>query len=109
MDFSEYQKRSAETAIYPDVGRNLAYPTLGLAGETGEVAERVKKVIRDRGGVVDDEMRQGLSKELGDVLWYVAALCRELGLDMDAVARQNLDKLLSRKERGRLQGSGDER
>ncbi len=109
LTFSEYQSRSAATAVYPGIGKNLAYPTLGLAGESGEVAEKVKKVIRDQGGEVTDETRKALRKELGDVLWYVAALCRELEIDLGDVARENLEKLLSRKERGVLHGSGDER
>ncbi len=109
LSFDEYQRRSAETAVYPEAGRNLAYPTLGLAGETGEVAEKVKKVLRDHGGTVSEETRAALRKELGDVLWYVAALCRELRLDLGDVAAANLEKLFSRKERGVLRGSGDER
>lgn len=109
MTFTEYQQKSAATAVYPEVGRNLAYPTLGLAGETGEVAERVKKVIRDSGGKVSEEIRQALAKELGDVLWYVAALARELSLDLDEIARGNIEKLASRKDRGMLHGSGDNR
>jgi NTP pyrophosphatase (non-canonical NTP hydrolase) len=109
LTFAEYQRRAAETALYPDVGHNLSYPTLGLAGETGEVAEKVKKVLRDQGGVVTESTRAALRQELGDVLWYVAALCRELRLDLGDVAQANLEKLFSRKERGVLHGSGDQR
>ena len=82
---------------------------LGLAGEAGEVAEHVKKVLRDDGGEVGPERRAAMSKELGDVLWYVAQLASELDLDLDEIARENLDKLFSRQRRGVLSGSGDDR
>jgi NTP pyrophosphatase (non-canonical NTP hydrolase) len=87
----------------------LAYPALGLAGEAGEVAEHAKKAIRDDAGVVTEERRQAMAKELGDVLWYVSQLASELGLELDEIARANLEKLLSRQRRGVLSGSGDER
>ena len=106
---STYQARSRATAVYPDAGSNLLYPTLGLCGEAGEVAEKIKKMVRDDGGVLGDERRDALAKELGDVLWYVAQLASEAGLDLDAIAEANLEKLLSRRERGVLQGSGDDR
>ncbi len=109
MEFNRYQEESGKTAIYPDRGRNFVYPTLGLAGETGEVAEKIKKVIRDKGGIVDDATRDALRKELGDVLWYVAQLCTELDLSMADVAEKNIEKLLSRQKRGRLSGDGDSR
>lgn len=109
MRLSEYQQRSRATAVYPDAGENLTYPALGLCGEAGEAAEKVKKALRDDGGVLTDERRAALAAELGDVLWYVAQLATEAGLDLDAIAAENLDKLLSRKERNVLQGSGDVR
>ncbi len=109
LTFSEYQKESRKTAVYPNAGNNFIYPTLGLAGEAGEVAEKIKKVIRDKNGVIDEETKEKIAKELGDVLWYVAQLCTELGLSMEEVARKNLEKLFSRKERGVLHGEGDER
>lgn len=109
MDFSDFQARARETAVYPQAGDNLLYPTLGLCGEAGEVAEKVKKMIRDDDGALSDERRAALSKELGDVLWYVAQLATEAGLDLDVVAAANLDKLASRLRRGVLQGSGDDR
>jgi NTP pyrophosphatase (non-canonical NTP hydrolase) len=108
MDLSEYQRLSRRTAGYPRQAW-LAYPALGLAGEAGEVAEHVKKTIRDDGGSVSDERRDAISKELGDVLWYVAQVATELGLDLDEIAQANLTKLLSRQERGVLSGSGDDR
>ena len=109
MNFDEYQKKSAETALYPNRGQNFIYPTLGLVGEAGEVAEKVKKILRDNGGRLDANRVQEIKKELGDVLWYIAALCRELGLEMDEVAQLNIEKLQSRKKRNKLGGSGDNR
>jgi NTP pyrophosphatase (non-canonical NTP hydrolase) len=108
MELSEYQRRSRETAKYPR-GAWLAYPALGLAGEAGEVAEHAKKAIRDDGGRVTAERRAALARELGDVLWYVSQLASELELDLEAIAGENLDKLLSRQRRGVLSGSGDNR
>jgi NTP pyrophosphatase (non-canonical NTP hydrolase) len=109
MDFDEYQRLSRQTAIYPDQGRNFVYPTLGLAGEAGEVSEKVKKVLRDRGGQIDDQVRSAIEKELGDVLWYLAQLATELGLSLNQVAQSNIEKLFSRKERSQIGGSGDNR
>jgi NTP pyrophosphatase (non-canonical NTP hydrolase) len=109
MELSDYQELSRRTATYPGAGENLVYPTLGLAGEAGEVAEKVKKLLRDDGGVMSDERRAALAGELGDVLWYVAQVATEAHLDLEEIAQANLDKLLSRKERGVLSGSGDTR
>jgi NTP pyrophosphatase (non-canonical NTP hydrolase) len=108
VELSEYQRLSRRTAEYPREAW-LAYPALGLAGEAGEVAEHAKKAIRDDGGSVGDERKDAMAMELGDVLWYVAQIATELGLDLDAIAEQNLAKLLSRQERGVLSGSGDDR
>jgi NTP pyrophosphatase (non-canonical NTP hydrolase) len=109
MELSDYQGRSRATAVYPQAGDNLLYPTLGLCGEAGEVAEKIKKMVRDDAGVLSEERRAALSKELGDVLWYLAQLATEAELDLDEVAQANLDKLLSRQRRSVLQGSGDDR
>jgi NTP pyrophosphatase (non-canonical NTP hydrolase) len=109
MLLSEYQSRSRETAVYPGAGDNLLYPTLGLCGEAGEVAEKIKKMIRDDGGVLSAERRDALSKELGDVLWYLAQLATEADLDLAEIAEANIAKLLSRRDRNVLQGSGDDR
>ena len=109
MQLSDYQQRSRATAVYPDAGSNLTYPALGLCGEAGEAAEKVKKALRDDGGVLTEERRAALAAELGDVLWYVAQLATEAGLDLDAIAEENLSKLISRQERGVLAGSGDTR
>jgi len=108
VDLSEYQRASRRTAEYPRAAW-LSYPALGLAGEAGEVAEHAKKAIRDDGATITDERRAAMAKELGDVLWYTAQLASELGLELDAIAQENLDKLLSRQRRGVLSGSGDER
>jgi NTP pyrophosphatase (non-canonical NTP hydrolase) len=108
MQLSDYQRLSRRTAAYPRDAW-LAYPSLGLAGEAGEVAEHAKKAIRDDGGTVTDERRLAMGKELGDVLWYVAQLASELGLELEDIARANLEKLSSRQQRGVLSGSGDER
>ena len=109
MDLNEYQIKAQETALYPGIGSNPIYPTLGLAGEAGEVAEKVKKIIRDRGGIFDKESIEGLKQELGDVLWYVSQLGAELGLELEDIATSNLDKLSSRLSRGKLHGEGDRR
>jgi len=108
MEFSEYQHFSRRTASYPRDAW-LTYPALGLAGEAGEVAEHAKKAIRDDGGMIGDERRAAISKELGDVLWYLTQLASELGLELEDIARENLEKLFSRQRRGMLSGSGDDR
>jgi len=109
MDINAYQAAARRTAAYPDVGQNPIYPTLGLTGEAGEVADKVKKVLRDREGVFDEPTREAIKLELGDVLWYVAQLASELGYDLEEVATANLQKLSSRAARGRIGGSGDQR
>jgi NTP pyrophosphatase (non-canonical NTP hydrolase) len=90
MDFNEYQKKSRQTAIYPGLNNNFVYPTLGLSGEAGEVAEKIKKVLRDKDGQVDETTKMEIEKELGDVLWYVAQIATELGLDLDLIAEKIL-------------------
>lgn len=109
MNFADYQKKSRKTAFYPNVNHNFIYPVLGLAGESGEVAEKIKKVLRDKEGKVDEKTRQEIVKEMGDVLWYLANLAAELGVSLEEVAQKNLEKLQSRKERNKLHGSGDNR
>lgn len=108
MELSEYQRLSRRTAEYPRE-HWLTYPALGLAGEAGEVADHAKKTIRDDDGIVSEDRRSAMAKELGDVLWYVAQLASELELDLDEVAAENLQKLFSRQRRGVLSGSGDNR
>ena len=109
MDFNEFQKKSWETAVYPNKGDNITYPALGLGGESGEVLEKIKKIIRDESFEISEDKKQELSKEIGDVLWYIAALSSELGLELNDVAEKNINKLQSRKERNVLHGSGDNR
>ncbi|MEA3323073.1 MAG: nucleoside triphosphate pyrophosphohydrolase family protein [Patescibacteria group bacterium] len=109
MKFSEYQKKSRVTAIYPNKDDNFIYPTLGLVGESGEIAEKIKKVLRDDEGKMSDDKKTEIGKELGDVLWYISQLATELGVDLDEVAEGNIEKLYSRLDRGVIQGSGDNR
>ena len=109
MNFNTYQYAARKTAIYQnvfidDVEMRGVYPALGLAGESGEVAEKIKKYVRD--GYIDKE---SLKKELGDVLWYIAALCSDFGFNLEEVAQANLNKLQSRQERDKIRGSGDNR
>ena len=109
MNLNEYQLKARETALYPSVGENPIYPTLGLAGEAGEVADKVKKVIRDCGGIFDQQAKDAIKLELGDVLWYISQLSSELGFELEEVAISNLEKLSSRSLRGRISGDGDNR
>lgn len=113
MTFAEYETKAAETAVYPNRGANAIYPFLGLAGEAGEVCEKLKKLIRDNQepefGYQQEPFLTNIKKELGDVLWYVAAICFELGISMEDVAKGNLEKLASRKDRNVIRGNGDDR
>lgn len=113
MEFADYQKKAADSAIYWNVGDNFIYPTLGLAGETGEVIEKVKKLMRNdevlHAAQIPKEKRAEITKEMGDVLWYLAQLGTELKIDLEDIARNNLEKLASRKERGTLHSEGDNR
>lgn len=109
MDFKEYQKKSRKTAVYPQAGKNYIYPTLGLAGESGEVAEKIKKIIRDKKGKINKETCAEIEKELGDVLWYISQLASELKLDLNRVAEKNIEKTYSRMNRGKVKGNGDNR
>jgi len=110
MDFNEYQKAALTTAKHVDHGTlDLCHWALGLSGESGEIAEKVKKLIRDSNQELNDETKQLLVKELGDVLWYLAVFADHIGADFETVAKTNLDKLQSRKQRNVLGGSGDNR
>ena len=108
MNFKDYQDKIKVTAKYPNTLRVL-YPTLGLAGETGEVCEKIKKVYRDSNGIFTQDKIEEITKELGDVLWYIQALCNDLGINMQEVADKNVSKLLSRLDRGVIHGNGDNR
>jgi len=109
MELNDYQDQARSTAIYPDLGSNIVYPALGLCGEAGEISEKVKKIVRDDSGVLTDPKKEAIALELGDVLWYVSQLAAEIDYSLDEIAQKNLDKLSSRKQRGVLGGSGDNR
>ena len=107
-DFNSYQRSAAGTAIYPEQHR-ITYPALGMAGEAGEVANKVKKLIRDGPENRPETWREDIASEIGDVLWYCAALADALNLTLGMIAAQNLAKLQKRKDKGTLGGSGDTR
>jgi NTP pyrophosphatase (non-canonical NTP hydrolase) len=109
MDFSEYQQKARQTAKYPVIGDGVIYPTLGLTNEAGEVAGKIKKIFRDKGGVISAADREALKAELGDVLWYLAQVATELGLSLVEIADGNIEKLLDRQARSKIQGDGDDR
>ena len=108
MTLNEYQKAANSTAIFP---KNMAVPytLLGLSGEVGEVCNKYKKIIRDKGNIISEKDRDELQGELGDVLWYLATTLSNLGLDLEQTAAINLNKLSLREKRGTLGGSGDTR
>lgn len=107
-DFNDYQRKTGDTAIYPN-GQALEYLTLGLVSEAGEIAGKVKKIIRDKGGVFEAADFYDLLDEAGDTLWYIARFVDHLGFDLSEAADRNLEKLKSRSARGVLIGSGDKR
>lgn len=107
--FATYQRESRKTWGLIHTDHPIVYPTLGLANEAGEVAGKVKKIFRDRGGVITPEDREALKYELGDVLWYLAQICTELDLTLEEVAAANIEKLFSRLERDAIRGDGDKR
>jgi NTP pyrophosphatase (non-canonical NTP hydrolase) len=105
-NLNNYQRQAKETAIYPENSK-IVYPALGLAGEAGEVADKVKKIIRD--GRNDAEYYNQIAKELGDVLWYCAVLADDLGYSLQQIAEMNVYKLQARKVMGTIGGDGDDR
>ncbi len=113
MSFAFYEEKAEDTAVYPEAGsgslRALTYLALGLAGEGGEVANKIKKIDRDDDGIITTTAVAAIMKELGDGLWYVASMCRELGVTMEEVATLNVLNLAGRKNRGTLHGNGDDR
>lgn len=110
MDFNTYQQQALTTALYTgDDLRDLTHWVLGISGESGEVAEKLKKIIRDKKGIVSNEDRHEIAKEIGDVLWYLAVCAHHLGVPLEEIATVNLAKLADRKDRQQLQGSGDNR
>lgn len=109
MNFKEYQEKTALTAIYPKGVLGFIYCALALGGESGEIQEKVKKIIRDKAGMVSPTDVEEIKKELGDVLWYISQLSSELGISLDDVATTNIEKLSKRKSDGKIHGSGDNR
>lgn len=109
MTFDDYQSETGKTAVYPKLMHGSVYPALGLAGEAGEVAEKVKKLVRDDEGQVSEDKLEDVKKELGDVLWYVSQIASEFDLSLGEVAEANIAKLRDRAERGKIKGSGDNR
>ena len=107
-DLDMYQQVAKTTAIYPRE-QAIIYPTLGLTGEAGEVANKVKKIIRDGSDKTSEDMVQALFSEIGDCLWYIAILADDVGVKLSDIANANLEKLFKRKEKGTLHGSGDDR
>lgn len=108
LTFDTYADEVLKYGCYPDT-RRIEYPALGLNGEAGEVAEQVKKMVRDDGGKLSPERREKLLKEAGDVLWYVAALAADLGSSLGEVAQMNREKLAARNAKGQIHGEGSER
>ncbi|ADR35622.1 nucleoside triphosphate pyrophosphohydrolase family protein [Oceanithermus profundus] len=108
-DLDTYQKKSRKTWSLIHTDHPITYPTLGLVNEAGELAGKVKKIFRDKGGVIGPADREALKYELGDVLWYLAQIATELDLSLREVAEANLEKLFDRLERGAIQGEGDHR
>lgn len=113
MNLDKYQKRAAEFDLF-ETSVDLKAPgflekVLGLVGEAGEAADKIKKIIRDKGGYASEEDRSEIAKELGDVLWYLANVARYLGVSLSDIAEGNIKKLSSRKNRNKLHGEGDNR
>jgi len=108
-DFDLYQKKCTKTAVYPNIGKNFTYPTIGLMGEAGEVANKIKKLIRDEGYQITKEKRDEIKAEIGDMMWYIAQLSTELGIKLSDVVDYNLKKLAKRKKENKIHGSGDNR
>lgn len=107
MNLNNYQKKALETAIYPEQYK-IVYPALGLNGEAGEVAEKVKKILRGD-SALSEERRADIALELGDVLWYAATLANDLGYSLEDIAKMNIKKLEMRQKKGLLGGNGDHR
>lgn len=108
MELNEYQNQAAKTAIFPH-DTDITYLALALCGEAGELADKVKKIIRDCDGIFTNDDYDALALELGDALWYAANLARAIDYTLDEVAELNLNKIQNRLLRGKLHGSGDNR
>lgn len=110
MTLNDYQKEALVTAVFSDDEfKDLAHWVFGVTGEAGEIAEKIKKIVRDKSGLPDDEDKAELLKEMGDVLWYLAVLAKHLDYDFEEVAALNIKKLRDRQARNVIQGSGDNR
>ena len=110
MRFNDYQKKSRATAAYPKIGgHGFLYSAIGLAGEVGELMNKVQKIFRDDRSMVTKEKKDEIKEELGDVLWFATQLATELGIPLADIAKGNIKKLQSRKKRGKIEGSGDNR
>lgn len=128
MNFNEYQKRAGALADYPDIfilqkgsnesgnesedeyiSANYIYPALGLGGETGEAVDKIKKIVRNKYGIITQEDRENISKELGDILWYIQQMAYELEIPFDDIACLNIKKLEDRKKRNVIKSEGDNR
>lgn len=108
MDMKTYQRKALNVNMVPPEFK-LLHAVLGLVGEAGEVAEKFKKMYRDKGGLMNEAFKADIRKECGDVLWYISDVCTQVGLSLDDVACYNIEKLESRQARGVLGGSGDDR
>lgn len=108
MELNKYQQLVETTRIYPE-DMKIVYPCLGLSGEVGEVCDRIKKIYRDKEGVFSYYDKQEIAKEMGDVLWYLASLATDLDLNMNDIAFTNTQKILNRKQNGKISGNGDNR
>lgn len=108
MTFNEYEEVAMKTKIYGS-GSAVIYPALGLGNEAGEVQGKIKKVLRDNNGCFTQESFKAIADEIGDVLWYCAALADDIGYSLETIAFMNIHKLTSRRERGVIKGSGDNR
>ena len=106
LTFNDYQKTARETTIYKD---GIFYPALGLCGESGEVADKIKKIYRDNDGIISEDNKEQLVKEMGDVLWYLANMATDLNMSLEDVARKNLEKIQIRQQKNLIHGEGDNR
>lgn len=108
MEFDAYQNFASLTRVYPE-DMKIVYPCLGLSGEVGEVCEKVKKIYRDKGGTFSETDKEQIAREMGDVLWYLSALASDLGKNLNDIAFKNTQKILERKDHGKINGNGDYR
>ena len=109
LDWKQYQKEALKTWWQVDTNHPVIYPVLGLVNEAGEFAGKIKKIFRDKNGVISDEDKKEIKSELGDVLWYLTTICSEVGISLEDVANYNIEKLRDRQRRGVIGGNGDKR